>query len=271
MSKKKYIFVDLDGTLLTDEKTVCQRNQLAIEKAMYQGHHVITTTGRPLESAIIGAKNAGLQRPGCYILSYNGGLIYECASQRTLYEETLSMKCVENMFKKAREVGIHIQAYCQGKVWCEQDSEEVRHYHANGKMPYEVHRDVPKELTENTRKLIAISFDHEKLKEFQMETRTVWEKDADTLFSTPFYLEILPKGVSKGNGIRRMAKILSFDMEQTIAIGDEENDISMIEAAHLGVAMSNAIAKAKEAANYVTKADNNAGGVAEVIEQFVLD
>ncbi|MBE5906782.1 MAG: HAD family phosphatase, partial [Lachnospiraceae bacterium] len=98
MNKKKYVFVDLDGTLLTDEKTVCQRNAEAIAKAIEQGHHVITATGRPLESAIIGAKNAGLHKPGCYILAYNGGLIYECATDNILHEETLSMSVVEAMF-----------------------------------------------------------------------------------------------------------------------------------------------------------------------------
>ena len=62
---KKYIFVDLDGTLLNDEKKVCKRNENAIEKAVNYGHHVITATGRPLESANVGAKNAGLDKDGC--------------------------------------------------------------------------------------------------------------------------------------------------------------------------------------------------------------
>ena len=267
----KYIFVDLDGTLLNDEKKVCPRNARAIEEAVRHGHHVITATGRPLESAILGAKNAGLDRNGCYILSYNGGLIYECSTAKILYEETLAMPLVHNMFDAARKAGIHIQAYCEGKVWCEADTEEMKHYHRNGQMPYEIHKDVPGELRENTRKLIAIAFDHERLMAFQKETEKIWQDSADTIFSTPYYLEILPKGISKGSGIQKMADVLGFSMEDTIAIGDEENDISMIRKANLGVAMVNAIKKAKEAADYITVANNNEGGVGEVIEKFVLN
>lgn len=267
---KKYIFVDLDGTLLNDEKKVCRRNDEAIEEAVSRGHHVITATGRPLESAIIGAKNAGLDREGCYILSYNGGLIYECSTNKILYEETLPMPLVQQMFEAARGAGIHIQAYCEGKVWCEADTEEVRHYHRNGQMPYEIHKDVPGELRENTRKLIVIAFDHQRLLEFQKKTQGIWQGSADTIFSTPYYLEVLPKGISKGSGIRKMSEVLGFSMEDTIAVGDEENDISMIREAHLGVAMTNAIPKAKEAADYITTANNNEGGVGEVIEKFVL-
>ena len=68
-----------------------------------------------------------------------------------------------------------------------------------------------------------------------------------------------------------MADVLSFSMEDTIAVGDEENDIPMIREAHLGVAMKNAIPGAKEAADYITTADNNEGGVGEIIEKFVLE
>lgn len=270
VKKENYIFVDLDGTLLNDEKMVCDRNKRAINQALNEGHHVIVATGRPIQSAIIGAKNVGLDCSGCYILAYNGGLIYDCTTKKVLYEKCLEREITTKLFEDARDCGLHIQAYCQGKVWCEADTEEVRKYHKSGSMPYEVHKNVPEEMTEETQKCIVISFQHDELVRFRDEKSDYYQGKADSIFSTPEYLEYLPVGISKGNGIRKMAELLNFDMDQTIAIGDEENDISMIEAANLGVAMANATDKVKKAANYVTTSDNNQGGVAEVIETFVL-
>ncbi len=268
---EKYIFVDLDGTLLNDEKKVCEANEIAIKKALEQGHHVIVTTGRPLESAIVGAKNVGLDEEGCYILAYNGGMIFDCTTRKILFEKTLSMEVTRGLFELARKEEIHMQAYCQGKVWCEEENDEVKEYHYKGKMPYEIHKNVPEELTENTRKCIAISKDRDRILEFQKLSEKLIEGQAESLFSTPEYLEYLPVGVSKGAGILKLIEILGVTMEQTIAVGDEENDLSMIKTAHIGVAMSNGIEKAKAIANYITERDNNMGGVAEVIEKFVLN
>lgn len=267
---EKYVFVDLDGTLLKDDKTVCERNQKAIDKALENGHHLIVATGRPIESAILGASKAGLNRKGCYIISYNGGLIYDCTKEEIIFEKHLAMKTVEELFEKARDSKLHIQAYCEGKVWCEADTEEVRHYHSKGQMPYEIHRNVPKELTEPTRKCIVISFEEEKLRNFQEKTKDWEEGKAYSEFSTASYLEYLPEGVSKGQAIVEMSKILGFSIEDSIAIGDERNDMSMIRAAGLGVCMKNGLDVVKEIADYVTESDNNQGGVGEVIEKFVL-
>lgn len=269
-NNKKFVFVDLDGTLLTDNKMVCARNQRAINKALEQGHHLIVTTGRPLESALLGAENAGLNKKGCYIISYNGALIYDCTKKEIIFEKHLEHHTVKELFERAREKGLHIQAYCEGKVWCEADTDEVRHYHANGKMPYEIHRDVPMELTEPTRKCIVISFDEEVLNNFRDENK-IWEKGrAYSEFSTKSYLEYLPEGISKGQGIVEMSKLLGFSMKDTIAIGDERNDISMIQTAGIGVCMKNGMKQVKDVADYITRSDNNEGGVGEVIERFIF-
>ena len=90
------------------------------------------------------------------------------------------------------------------------------------------------------------------------------------LFSCPQYLEVVPEGISKQTGIQFLAKQLGVTIADTIAVGDETNDIEMIKAAGLGVAVSNANPAAKEAADYVTTGSNNEDAIAEVIERFVL-
>ena len=117
---------------------------------------------------------------------------------------------------------------------------------------------------------IARGYDHDKLEAFR-EIFTEWAVDkAEVFFSCFEFLEFVPKGISKGAGIRFLADYLNVPIENTIAVGDAENDIPMIEAAGLGVVMCNANDDIKIHADYVTELDNNQGGVSEVIRKFML-
>ncbi len=269
--KKKCIFLDLDGTLLNDDKQVCERNRIAIEKALKEGHKMIVTTGRPLESAIIGADKIGLAKPGCYIASYNGGVLYDCTSGNKIFEASMEPEYTEYLFHCARKAGVHIQAYCDGKVWAEEDNEELRTYCKRAQLEYEIHKDVPKELTHRTGKVLLISWEDNKLKNFQQEVEEWAFGKVQSVFSTRDYLEYSPLGISKGHAVETLASLLGFDIKDTIAIGDEQNDITMILKAGLGVCMANGLDSIKEISDYVTTANNNDGGVAEVLERFVLN
>ena len=93
----------------------------------------------------------------------------------------------------------------------------------------------------------------------------------DVCFSCYEYLEFMPAGINKGNSIRWMSNYLNIPMENTIAVGDAENDLTMIKAAGIGAVMKNARDEIKAAGNYITEKDNNEGGVAEVIQKFMLE
>ena len=92
----------------------------------------------------------------------------------------------------------------------------------------------------------------------------------NSFFSCKEYIEIIPKTCGKGLALLRLAEILEIPVEDTIGVGDEANDLTMVEAAGLGVCMANGIPEVKAAADYITERDNNHDGVAEVIEKFVL-
>ena len=87
--------------------------------------------------------------------------------------------------------------------------------------------------------------------------------------SDPYFLEILPRGIDKGQSLERLLEHLGLPREALIACGDGYNDLSMIQYAGLGVAMENAVLPVRKEADYVT-ASNNEDGVAEVIEKFML-
>ena len=117
---------------------------------------------------------------------------------------------------------------------------------------------------------IITPFDHSSLESFRAEMRKTTAGKLFDVFSKPEMLEFSHLQSNKGDAVRFMADFYGVPMGDTIAVGDEENDCPMIEAAGIGVAMANASQVVKDAADYVTERDNNHSGITEVIEKFVF-
>ena len=98
-----------------------------------------------------------------------------------------------------------------------------------------------------------------------------WQKGkCISLFSMDTYLEYCPPGATKAAGVDFLCEYLKVPLKNTVAAGDERNDIPMLQEAHIGVAMKNAKDEVKACADYVTQHTNNESGIAEVIEKFLL-
>ena len=271
----KMIFLDLDGTLLNDEKNLPEVNRKAIDAALSKGHKVLICTGRPLCSAIKLLPLFGLDKPGCYAITYNGGLIYDAGAKKAIYKKTLPLDQVKYVFEKAYEYGkIHIQTYTDDYLICEYDTKESQDYERVTKTDRKVVKDIFEELNgQEPCKMLTIAFDcdRERLEGFREYMQEYCEGKMDVCFSCYEYLEFMPAGINKGNSIRWMSHYLNIPMENTIAVGDAENDLTMIKAAGIGAVMKNARDEIKAAGNYITQRDNNEGGVAEVIQKFMLE
>lgn len=270
----KMIFLDLDGTLLDDQKNVPRVNHEAIDEALCLGHKVLVCTGRPLSSAIRQIPLLGLDKPGCYVITYNGGLIYDTWEKKVIYKKTLPMDQVRYVFEKAYEYGgIHIQTYTDEGFICEYDTKESRDYERIVKTKRKVVKDVFAEMNgQEPCKMLAIArgYDRKRIEGFR-ESVMGWAKGKmEIYFSSYEYLEFVPEGINKGNSIKRMSEFLKIPMENTIAVGDAENDITMIKAAAVGAVMRNANDQIKQYGDYITEKNNNEGGVAEVIRKFML-
>lgn len=269
---KKALFLDLDGTLLDDQKNVPEANSVALKKMLDAGHSAVIATGRPLSSAVILAEELKLTDPGCYLIAYNGGILYDTARKKEIFRSTLPLEYVRKTFDEANRRGIHIQTYGKTKVLVEPrcDDEAIRIYCSKIRVEYEVipHIDL---LKEEPVKMLIIDFhDPAPLEEFRQWVATWGEAEIDTFFSCDEYVEIVRKGLNKGNALRKMAEILGVSVENTIAAGDAANDIDMLKAAGIGCAMANATEEVKKSADYITTLNNNRGGVAEIIERFIL-
>ena len=271
----KMIFLDLDGTLLNDNKEIPETNKKAIEAAIAAGHKVLICTGRPLCSVKKLLPIFGLDKPGCYAITYNGGLIYDAGSKSTIYQKTLPFDQIKYVFEKAYEFGkIHIQTYTDKYVICEHDTKESRDYERTIKTDRKVVNDIFEELNgREPCKILAIAFDTERkhIEAFREFMSEYCSGKIDLYFSSYEYLEFMPTGINKGHSIRWMCEYLNIPLKNTITVGDAENDITMLETAGIGAVMKNADNNVKKYGNYITERDNNEGGVAEVIHKFMLN
>lgn len=268
---KKILFMDLDGTLLNDEKEITAGNRAAILDALNHGHKIVISTGRALSCAIELAQRLKLTMNGCYIIAFNGGCVYDMYHRRLVYHAQISKEYVRILMDMAHKLHIHAHTYGDSCVLAERDCEDLQIYAANTHMGYKIVPDVCTELGEDPCKVLVVDYKNHELLEAYREAILDWAKGkADCFFSCRELLEVVPPGVSKGNAIRILCRELGIDMEDTISAGDAENDISMLQVTKESVVMKNAESYMHPYATYITEHDNNHDGMAEIIYKFMV-
>ena len=271
--KKRLLFLDLDGTLLNDAKEITEGNRQALERTLQRGHGVIIATGRPLKSALAQAKRLGLDKPGCYTIAYNGAKVYDWAKETAIFSRTLAIESVIQVFDKANELGEHIQTYDSLDVLVEPHGEDtaLERYCKMVSMTHRVIENVHTDLVEEPVKCLVINYEKKDgLLQMQDWIRREME-DLDCFFSCEWFLEVVPKGMNKGEAVKMLCKVLGVEIENAVAVGDAANDLAMLKAAGIGVAMANGTDEVKSVADYVTTRDNNHDGVAEVADKFFYE
>lgn len=267
------IFLDLDGTLLNSQKEVSAGNRKALQAAREQGHQVVLCSGRPLSAMKQIIKELDLQKPGCFVISYNGALIYDCHKEEVIFSAPLTKREVDFLFAEADKELLYVQTYDTNYLLTRRDCPEVRYYAGLTDIQVKLLPTLPQGMEELPYKVLFIDLkDHARLLQFK-EKIELQEQEAGHLngfFSCPQFLEFVREGISKGSAIRWLSQYLGVPLNQTVGVGDSDNDIPMLETAGISVAMQNADAEIKAHAGYVTEHDCDHDGVAEVIERFVL-
>ncbi|MCH5343759.1 MAG: Cof-type HAD-IIB family hydrolase [Acetatifactor sp.] len=270
-SKKKLLFTDMDGTLLRNDSTVSPDMREALDQLTGAGHHLILSSGRPLPSILEVKEQAGLSYPHMLIISNNGALIYDCDTEMPILEQRIRHEDIATVVAIAHKHGLHIQGYTDREIVCLEDNEETRFYRRRIHMPLKCVEDIAAALPNGSYKLQTIHLtDRSLLEQFRetLLTQTDLGERLQFAFSNDKYLEILPKDAGKGNALLYVTDYLPVLRTHTFAAGDEENDISMIEAAHVGIAMANAVQKVKMHADVVTKKTNDEDGLVEILERY---
>ena len=275
----KILFTDLDGTLLDDNKDISAEDMSAVRRMIAAGHKFVMTTGRPLTSVKKLASRYGFLEAGFYLVSFNGGLIYDCESQEAILTRYIPVEEVKAIMDAAHACGMHAHTYSGDLVVSEYETEQLKTYCRLMQMDYVVVKDIREYYGQFINVVIKppikvniiTPFDHSSLESFRAEMRKTTAGKLFDVFSKPEMLEFSHMKSNKGDAVRFMADFYKVPMADTIAVGDEENDCPMIEAAGVGVAMANASTVVRNVADYVTERDNNHSGIAEVIEKFVFN
>ncbi|MCD8238074.1 MAG: Cof-type HAD-IIB family hydrolase [Clostridiales bacterium] len=266
----KYFVTDLDSTFLRVDKSIPEENIEAIKEARDADINVIISSGRSNMSLDIFAKNLGLDYEGNYIIAYNGCRIYEAKSKKVLTENLLDGETARAVAGIVCKRVPNTLCYADSKLYTQNITPITKRYAFNSSLILNQVDDLRDVMTGDIQKIIMIG-DHNDLYKAYEEVIEKLGKDinAETYFSSVDLFEFAAKGKSKGTAIKELAEILGEPLSAFAAIGDNENDIEMIEAAGFGIAVANAIDGCKEKADYVTELDCDNGGFAEGLRYVI--
>ena len=191
--------------------------------------------------------------------------------KETLYRVTVSIPQVRHIMEVAGQYRIHCHAYTSTHIVSPADNEQFRFYRRVIKTPVIYSEDVTAVMTEGSGKCIAVEIkDHDRLEAFRQAVLPWAEEEGVTvLYSNPNYLEFIPAGSGKGASVLKLCEILGIDPCFSVAAGDEQNDLSMIEASGMGIAMVNGNEQVKMAATVITQADNDHDGLAKALVDLI--
>ena len=268
MCQKKYrlIAMDLDGTLTNDDKKITAKTEACLKELQNDGVRLVLASARPSPGLLAECDILDMRRHGGILMSYNGGRIVDAQTGNTLYETAMPLDMARRVLKKLEEYPVTV-ILDDGKQFYVTDPKGY-------KVEYECWNN---HMTCSQVDNLAEFMDFEPVK-FLMsvlpeEIRTVQEQIASWLpeeltvvQTAPFYLEIIPAVINKGEGLRQICALLDIPVDQSIAFGDSENDIPMLLSAGIGVAMENASQEVKEAADAVT-GSNNQDGIASFLKK----
>ncbi|MBR1761735.1 MAG: HAD family phosphatase [Eubacterium sp.] len=268
----KLAALDLDGTLLADNKLLCEGAREVLEEAKERGIHIVPITGRPYKGVPDFIKSLSSVE---YIITSNGAQIIEKKSEKSIFSYTISNRKSKKIMEILRSFPCLFEPFCDGVGYTEKHIYDfylsnfrgtpLEEYFTSSRVicnDYnEIFRDASKCADE-----FFVSCPDEK-------TRSRLMEKVNELGSVQFcthrdrFLEISERGTDKGNALRIICKHLKVDINETIAFGDGENDILLLEAAGIGVAMGNAEPPLKKHADIIAKT-NNANGVCEIISRL---
>lgn len=261
----RLLAIDLDGTLLSPQKHITPRTFHALNLAVRHGMKLVIATGQTLNVLRVVCADLPLNAPQ---IIYNGAIITDIVTGATLYEQLVPQEMILTALSLMREADLYRAYHTHQYVYVDQDTPGARAWYRPPVPPAQEVPDVTQIYPQPCIKLVGIG-DASTLRTKRHRLEQIL---ADQLYVTQAsrnLLEFLHPAVSKGNALQWLARKLDIAPEEIIAIGDNHNDIGMLQFAGLGIAMGNAHDEVKAAADYVTLR-NSEDGVADALEKMVL-
>lgn len=262
----KLMAVDMDGTLLTSEKTISPKTVETIEKAYEAGKVVTISTGRPVQGL---SKYEEVIIPDVPVITYNGAMIIKFHSKEVLFHQCVDGASAKEVIEKGNEIGTTVVVWSDNKLYANKINERVDQYKLLSGLEPILIEDIDAVVKQGITKMLWLDDAKKHIGYQKWLDETLINRKVVYCTSQPTFLEFMGEGVSKAVALQRLGEMLGATREESIAVGDGFNDLEMIEYAGLGVAMENAPKAVKEKADYITDTNDN-DGVAKAIEKFML-
>lgn len=268
--KYKLLVLDVDGTLLNDEREISKRTLAALLKVQQMGVRIVLASGRPTYGLMPLSKTLELGNYGGFVLSYNGCQIIKAQNGEILFERRINPEMLPYLEKKARKNGFAIFTYHDDTLITDSpDNEYIKNEALLNNLKIIREDEFSTAIDFAPCKCMLVSDKEKALIGLEQH----WEKrlagTLDAFRSEPYFLEVVPCGVNKANTLGALLEHLGVTREEVIAVGDGVCDVTMLQLAGMGVAMGHSQDSVKVCADYVT-ASNEEDGVALAVEKLIL-
>lgn len=268
--KYKLLVLDVDGTLLNDEREISKRTLAALLKVQQMGVRIVLASGRPTYGLMPLAKTLELGNYGGFVLSYNGCQIIKAQNGEILFERRINPEMLPYLEKKARKNGFAIFTYHNDTLITDSpDNEYIKNEALLNNLKIIKEDEFSTAIDFAPCKCMLVSDKEKALIGLEQH----WEKrlagTLDAFRSEPYFLEVVPCGVNKANTLGALLEHLEVTREEAIAVGDGVCDVTMLQLAGMGIAMGHSQDSVKVCADYVT-ASNEEDGVALAVEKLIL-
>ncbi|MBQ9170799.1 MAG: HAD family phosphatase [Bacteroidaceae bacterium] len=263
----RFIATDLDGTLLTSNKTITPYSREVFIEAQKRGLTIILASGRPLYSILPFAQQLDLQKYGGYIIAYNGSLVWDCATGKVIQEQTIPLQLLPELVAAVGE-DFHIHGYKAGSIVVQGEPDVWSKYIARAnKMPLLKTDQFVQTITEPQHKCI-ITGPPRKLWHLEKRINRIFETSLSAYRSESFLQEVVAKGIDKAEALRELLMKLKGRTDELMCCGDGYNDLNMLRLAGISCAPRNAKRLVKQASTFVTE-NNDRDGVACAVLKYI--
>lgn len=261
----KLVAIDIDGTLVDNDRNISPRNKEAIRNLRDNGVEVTLATGRMFDSAKIYADELGLNLP---LVTYQGALVKVSATGEILYERYVDAPLAQKVVALAADKGFRAWFYLDDHVLVDKITPKTREYAAKYHVPIREVASLADCAHLSPLKLIVADYNEEALTRFEVESKEAFGSSLHIARSLAQYLEFGHPEATKADGIDAVVRYLGINPQEVMAIGDSWNDLEMLEYAGLAVVMGNARDDIKAKADYITLS-NEDHGVAAALEELL--
>lgn len=267
MEKIKIIALDLDGTLTNEQKVITPLTELSLMMKQQEGVRLCLASGRPPYGMKPLAEQLRLKQYGGLLLCYNGGHVEDCTTGEVLVEIKLDEALLPELYRFQQLSGMTLMTYHGSNIYTEHpDDPYVLQSSRNNKMEVVKVDNFINDIPRPINKCLMVG-SPELVQKWEPVLQQAMEGRMHICHSTPYFIELLPLGIDKGPSLLSLLRKIDMKPENLMAFGDSFNDVSMLKAAGIGVAMGNAEEEIKSIADYVTDS-NECDGIAKALQYF---